>query len=206
MFITLEGGEGSGKSTQLRLLTEALARAGAPHLCTREPGGTPEAESIRALLVEGEANQWDAYTETLLFMAARVDHVRKVILPALREGTLVICDRFMDSTFAYQGAGKGVEEDFLHLLHRFTLEDFRPDLTLILDIDPEEGLRRAQARRGYETRFEAMDMEFHHRVRAAFLTIARHEPQRCAVIDASAAQEAVHREIMEHLRQRGMAA
>lgn len=199
-FITFEGGEGSGKSTQLRLLAEALAARNVPHVVTREPGGTPGAESIRRLLVEGDPGQWDAMTETILFMAARVDHVRKRIIPALREGKLVLCDRFMDSTRVYQGVGKGISQPFIEMLHHFTLPNFQPDLTLILDIEPEEGLKRAVSRHGAENRFESLGLEFHRAIREGYLAIAKECPERCVIIDAGGSLDEVHSRVMEAVR------
>jgi dTMP kinase len=199
-FITLEGGEGSGKSTLLAALCAAFEHANLPHITTREPGGTTGAESIRKLLVEGDAGRWDATTETVLFMAARIDHVRKKILPAMREGTHVLCDRFADSTLVYQGLGKGLGEEFVNGLQRFTLGEFAPSLTLILDIPPAEGLKRAGARRDAETRFEGMDLSFHELVREGFLSIAGREPQRCKVINALQPPDKVARDALAILR------
>lgn len=194
-FITFEGGEGSGKSTQIRLLAEAFAARGLPHLVTREPGGTTGAESIRKLLVE-EGNDWDPTTETVLFMAARVDHVRKRIIPALKRGEHVLCDRFLDSTRVYQGISHGLGLEFIDMLHRFVLGDFLPDLTLLLDIPITDGLARAGARGGAETRFEALDTSFHEAVRGGFLKLAEAEPRRFAVIDARGEADTVHQRIV----------
>lgn len=191
MFITFEGGEGCGKTTQLRLLSEHFTALGTPHIVTREPGGSTGAESLRKLLVEGEPEQWDAMTETILFMAARVDHVRKRILPALKKGEVVLCDRFMDSTYVYQGMAKGIDEGFLNLMHDFCLPGVAPDKTLIFDIAPEEGLNRARARHGEENRFERLGLGFHTRVREGFLARAKAAPGRCHVIDASGTPEEV---------------
>jgi len=201
-FITLEGGEGSGKSTQVSRLAEAFVIAGLPHLVTREPGGTTGAESIRKLLVEGDGDRWDPMTETVLFMAARVDHVRKKIIPALRKGTHVICDRFADSTMVYQGLAKGLGEEFITLMHNFCLGDFQPDLTLIFDITPEEGLKRAGARKGNENRFEGLDISFHQKIREGFLQIALEHPSRCAVVDASQASDQVQKQVAAAIRER----
>lgn len=195
-FITIEGGEGSGKSTQIALLKQALEKTGRPFVLTREPGGEEGAEAIRALLVTGDKNRWDALAETLLFTAARVQHVARLIAPALAEGKLVLCDRFVDSTRVYQGIGKGIPAEFIAALHALTLGNTMPDLTIILDIDPQAGLARAKGRAGNETRFEGMDIEFHQQVRAGFLAIARTEPQRCHVIDASQDAQGVHRQIL----------
>lgn len=201
-FITLEGGEGSGKSTLIGLLSGAFAKAGLPHLTTREPGGTAGAESIRKLVVEGPADSWDPMTETILFTAARVDHVRKKILPALRQGTHVLCDRFYDSTLVYQGLGKGLGAPFIEMLHHFCLGNLAPGLTLILDVPPEEGLKRASARRGTENRFEDMDISFHRTVREGFLSIAAQHPGRCAVIDAGLPATQVYSQAAELLKTR----
>ncbi len=194
-FITLEGGEGSGKSTQIALLKTALEKANIPHILTREPGGEAGAEAIRALLVTGDKNRWEPLTETLLFAAARVQHVARLIAPALAEGKLVLCDRFADSTRVYQGIGKGISSEYISALHAMTLGNLMPDMTFILDIDPAIGLARALVRAGNETRFEGMELEFHAAVRAGFLGIARAEPARCQVVDATQSAEAVHAQI-----------
>lgn len=190
-FVTLEGGEGAGKSTQLRRLGARLQALGHEVVLTREPGGSPGAEAIRTLVVTGEPGRWDALTETLLFYAARADHLRRTVRPALERGAWVLCDRFADSTMAYQGAGGGVEPARIAALHRLVLGDFRPDLTLLLDMDPAIGLTRALARAGEggaavaaERRFEEQDIDFHLRLRQAFLDIAAAEPARVVIIPA----------------------
>jgi dTMP kinase len=187
-FITLEGGEGAGKSTQLRLLADALRAAGIDPVATREPGGSPGAEQIRALLVNGAASRWDGVSEALLNFAARRDHVVKTVWPALEAGRWVLCDRFADSTRAYQGYGHGLDLAIIERLYADTLGSFAPDLTLVLDLPVEAGLRRAAARgrgaAGAEDRYEKMGLEFHRRLRDGFLAIARAEPGRCEVIDA----------------------
>jgi len=190
-FITLEGGEGAGKSTQSRRLAAALEARGIPTLTTREPGGAPGAEQIRKLMVEGEPGRWNAITETLLAYAARADHVARTIGPALKEGRWVICDRFSDSTYAYQGAGRGVERETIRRIDSAVLDDFQPDLTLILDLDVAIGLGRAIARAGTENRFEKFGIDFHERLRQAFLDIARRNPERCRLIDASGTEDQV---------------
>ena len=190
-FITLEGGEGTGKSTQIRRLAATLETKGFSVLCTREPGGSPGAEEIRKLMVEGEPGRWNAITETLLAYAARADHVARTIGPALQAGRWVISDRFNDSTFAYQGAGRGLARETIRRIDSAVLDDFSPDLTLILDLDVETGLRRALARSGAETRFEKFGLEFHERLRQAFLDIAKRSPERCRVIDASGSEDEV---------------
>lgn len=194
-FVTIEGGEGSGKSTQITMLKVALEKAMVPHIITREPGGEEGAEAIRALLVTGEKNRWDALSETLLFSAARVQHVTRFVTPALDAGKLVVCDRFVDSTRVYQGIGKGLSVAFIDALHAMTLGNLMPDLTIILDIEPNAGLTRAAGRQGNETRFEGMELAFHQQVRAGFLSIARAEPARCHVVDAERTPEEVHAEI-----------
>ncbi|MFN3522890.1 MAG: dTMP kinase [Phenylobacterium sp.] len=185
-FITFEGGEGAGKSTQLRLLVDRLKAEGHEVVATREPGGSPGAEAIRNLLVNGAADRWSPVTETLLMYAARRDHIERVIRPALERGAWVVCDRFADSTRAYQGAAGGTNAVLIAALEDHVLEGVRPDLTLILDLPVAVGLQRAGARAGGETRFESKGAAFHERLRQAFLAIARAEPDRCVVIDAAA--------------------
>jgi dTMP kinase len=184
-FITLEGGEGAGKSTQIARLKGKLEQGGHVVATTREPGGAPGAEMVRKLLVEGPTERWDGTTEALLHFAARRDHLRSTVWPALKRGAWVISDRFADSTVAYQGYGYGVDRAMLGKLYGIAVGDFRPDLTLILDLPVEIGLGRAAARRGSETRYESLPADFHDRVRAGFLDIAAAEPQRCVVIDAT---------------------
>jgi dTMP kinase len=191
LFITFEGGEGAGKSTQVARLTGRLERAGCDVLVTREPGGSPGAERIRDLLVRGDADRWSPVTETLLMYAARRDHVERVIRPALTRGAVVVCDRFIDSTRAYQGAGGGAPEALIAALEAQVLDQTWPDLTLVFDLDVEIGLARAARRGGDEVRFEGKDMEFHQRLRAGFLDIAHREPQRCVVIDAASDTDTV---------------
>jgi dTMP kinase len=190
-FITLEGGEGAGKSTQARRLAAALEAKGIKTLTTREPGGSPGAEQIRKLMVEGEPGRWDAITETLLAYAARADHVARTIGPALRKGTWVISDRFSDSTFAYQGAGRGLNRETIRRIDSAVLDDFAPDFTLILDLDVKTGLERALARGEAENRFEKFGAEFHEKLRQAFLDLAKRNPDRCRVIDAGGTEDQV---------------
>jgi dTMP kinase len=180
------------------LLAEALERIGIVTQVTREPGGSPGAEAIRRLLLEGESERWDVVSEALLLYSARRDHIARTIRPALETGKWVICDRFTDSTIAYQGYGRGLPLAELAALQHFALGDFRPDLTLILDLPVEEGLARAASRRGQAAgdRFERLDRQFHQRLRDGFLAIAKAEPERCAVIDASADADTVHRAII----------
>jgi dTMP kinase len=190
-FITLEGGEGAGKSTQARLLSSALNARGLANIVTREPGGSPGAEDIRKLLVEGEPGRWSALTETLLLFAARTDHIERTIKPALDGGRWVICDRFTDSTYAYQGVARGLARETVRRIEAVSIGDFKPDLTLILDLPVEEGLKRAGARGAHEDRFEKFDYRFHDALRQAFLDLARRSPERCVVIDASGSVDEV---------------
>lgn len=198
-FITLEGGEGAGKSTQARLLEAALLAAGHRVLRTREPGGAPGAEAIRGVLL-GQGT-WDGVAECMLHFAARREHLMRTIRPALDSGAWVISDRFADSTMAYQVYGQGVPRAVFDALAGVALEGLVPDLTLVLDIGPGEGLSRAAAR-GETNRYEAMDPDFHERVRAGFRAIAAAEPARCAVVDATAAPEGVAAEILRLVRAR----
>lgn len=188
LFITFEGGEGAGKSTQIARLAAKLKGKGAGVLTTREPGGTPEAEAIRKAIVSGKVGRWSPLAETLLISAARDSHLREKIRPALQSGMIVLCDRFMDSTRAYQGVAGGVDPALISSLERHVVGTTVPDLTLILDIDPREGLVRAKLD---ENRFERKSMEFHLKLRAAFREIAKAEPQRCRIIDASSSRDLV---------------
>ncbi|MEI6557836.1 MAG: dTMP kinase [Rhodospirillaceae bacterium] len=195
-FITFEGGEGAGKSTQVRHLAAALRRRGRDIVTTREPGGAPGAEEIRALLVSGAAGRWSPVTETLLHFAARRDHLERTVWPALERGAWVISDRFSDSTMAYQGYGLGFDRDIIVRIYANVIGRFYPDLTLMLDLPAEAGLARAQARSAAD-RYEGMEIGFHRRLREGFLDIAAHDPRRCAVIDAAGTEEAVAAEILE---------
>ena len=198
-FITVEGGEGAGKSTQIRRLAAWLDGQGIETVVTREPGGTPGAEAIRALLVTGDTDRWDATTEALLVSAARRDHAEKRIRPALARGAWVLCDRFADSTLAYQGYAGGLPLDGLTALTRFAVGDLTPDLTVVLDLPAEAGLARAGRRMaagpGAESRFEGRDLRFHEAVRNGFLDIARKDPARCVILDATAPVDDVARQI-----------
>ncbi len=190
-FITLEGGEGTGKSTQIgRLAAFLRSRVGEP-VVTREPGGSPGAEQIRNLVVNGPPEKWSAQTETLLMYAARRDHIERVIEPALARGDWVICDRFHDSTRAYQGVAGGGDPALIRTLEDHILGRAVPDLTLVLDLPVEEGLARARARGEAEGRFEAKGPVFHEALRQAFLEIAVREPERCVVINASGSADEV---------------
>ena len=184
-FITFEGGEGAGKSTQVRRLAERLTSPAREVVVTREPGGSPGAEAIRDLVVNGAADRWSAITETLLMYAARRDHLERLIRPALERGAWVICDRFADSARAYQGAGGRAPLALIDAMDALVLEGVWPDLTLILDLPVEVGLARAIERDGAATRFESKGLAFHERLREGFQAIAAAEPRRCALIDAS---------------------
>ena len=186
LFISLEGGEGAGKSTQARRLAARISETGREVVVTREPGGSPGGEAIRALLVEGATERWSATTETLLMYAARRDHIERVIAPALERGAVVVCDRFADSTRAYQGAAGGAAESLIRALEQEVLGEVRPDVTLILDLPVDIGLERARARDPRASRFEQRDPAFHERLRGSFLSLSRSEPARCVVVDASA--------------------
>lgn len=201
-FITFEGGEGTGKSTQVRLLTSYLTQSCIDVVQTREPGGSPSAEDIRPLLVTGAADRWSPMAETLLFNAARVEHWRQVIDPALARGAHVVCDRFSDSTMAYQAYAGGIDPKVVAELHRLALAGVEPDLTFVLDIAVENGLQRAAMRRDSETRFERKGREFHERLRQGFLDIARRAPKRCLVIDAGLTIERVHSAVLDGLKSR----
>ena len=186
-FVTFEGGEGGGKSTQLRRLAEALRAKGEAVVTTREPGGAPGAEEIRRLLVEGEPGRWPAEAEALLHFAARAEHLHTVIRPALAQGQWVLCDRFADSTIAYQGYGQGLDLPWLWTLRARVVGATEPGLTLVLDLPVETGLGRARE----QQRYERMGRIFHEKLQAGFLEIAKQEPERCTVIDATRSIEAV---------------
>lgn len=187
-FITFEGGEGSGKSTQIKRLADRLKAAKLRTIVTREPGGSPGAEIMRHLVLSGMGKLLGPDAETLLFAAARDDHVRTLIQPALNQGTWVLCDRFFDSTRAYQGSLGSVPPALINAMQRVTIGDLKPDLTIILDVPVEIGLQRAAARRGSATpdRFESEDLQFHRDLREAYRRIAAEDPSRCVLIDANA--------------------
>jgi dTMP kinase len=205
-FITFEGGEGSGKSTQIKMLAERLDEARQRTIVTREPGGSPGAEIIRHLLLSGMGKLLGPEAETLLFAAARDDHVHTVIEPALDQGIWVLCDRFSDSTRAYQGKLGQVDPGILNAMQRVTIGDLKPDLTFILDVPVEVGMQRANARRGSGApdRFEAEDVKFHEGLRDAYRQIAAAEPQRCVLIDANADAATVAAKIWSAVRDRLM--
>ena len=208
-FITFEGGEGSGKSTQARLLAERLKAGGIDAILTREPGGSPFAERVRALLLDPAAPSHSALSEALLFYAARADHLDKTIRPTLAAGTWVVCDRFSDSTRVYQGVAGGLGAEALDALERLAVAPTRPQLTVILDLAPAAGLARARARGaapgGAATEadpFERRDPLFHERLRAGYLAIAEAEPQRCVLVDGASAPDAIAAAVWAHVEQR----
>ncbi|MGB0720274.1 MAG: dTMP kinase [Bdellovibrionales bacterium] len=195
LFITFEGGEGAGKTTQINKLATSLTQNGHKVVTTREPGGTPEAEKIRDCLVQREGGNWSPMAETLMLFAARAMHVEKIITPALESGKIVICDRFTDSTRAYQGYGHGLDLDVIETLNTTVLHGLEPDLTFILDIPPAAGLDRSEKRlaaealqiKQKEDKFENMDIAFHEKLHQGFLQIAKDNPDRCQILDASQA-------------------
>ena len=200
MFITFEGGEGTGKSTQLKMLAVRLVAEGAQVRVTREPGGTPEGETLRELLVAGDVNRWSSEAEALLNYAARDSHLRLVIRPGLERGETVLCDRFMDSTRAYQGYAGSCSFHLIDQLERSIVADTRPNMTLIFDLDPAVGLARAQLRGSkMEDRYERKGLAFHQRLRQGFLAIAKSEPKRCKVLDASQSIEHVSGQIWQSI-------
>lgn len=195
-FITLEGGEGTGKSTQVQRLVDFFVEKGLDVLVTREPGGSEGAEMIRPLLVSGHY-PWELCAEYLLFSAARSDHLSKVILPALESGTWVICDRFFDSSFVYQGIVQGLDVEFMRTVYNGLSRGVYPDLTIVLDVQTQQALARVTARHGIENRFEQKGMAFHEAVRSGFLDLANHEAHRMRVVDASGDTEDVARMIQD---------
>ena len=190
-FITFEGGEGTGKSTQVARLADRLQARGVDVVQTREPGGSPGAEEIRTLALNGDAGRWSPMTETLLMYAARSDHLERTVRPALEAGRWVVCDRFADSSRAYQGVGGGTPATFIETLDAAVVGETQPDLTLIFDLPVEVGLERAFGRGLFETRFESKGLEFHERLRRGFLDIAAAHHDRCVVIDADGDQDTV---------------
>ncbi len=203
-FITFEGGEGTGKSTQVKALAAKLTSLGLSVVVTREPGGSPGAEAIRHVLLSGAAKPFGAYAEAILFAAARDDHVRQTIRPALEQGRWVACDRFADSTRIYQGVLSNVDQRLIARLEQITVGDTRPDLTIVLDVPARLGLERAARRRGAEAadRFETETLEFHERLRQAYLELAEREAERCVVIDGSGEQDTVTNAIWAVVNQR----
>jgi dTMP kinase len=205
LFVTFEGGEGAGKSTQIRLLEQALKKRGFPVLVTREPGGSPGAEAVRHVLLSGAAEPLGPEAEAMLFAAARADHVDTVIRPALHKGIHVLCDRFYDSTRVYQGSSGKVPAALIDRLEAVACGDCRPDLTIIIDVEPAEGLRRAAARRAAGAapdRFEKEAIALQEKRRGLYRDIARREPDRCAIVDGMAGESALHEEILSLVLQR----
>ena len=203
-FITLEGGDGCGKTTQRQKLIEFLEGKGIDLICTREPGGSPAAEEIRQIILSGGKEKWDSISETLLFFAARRSHLTETILPALKRGKWVVSDRFADSTMAYQGYGRAdglLKRSDIENLYSLVAGDFKPDLTIILDMDPEIALNRVSLR-GEKDRMEGMNLSFHQNLREAFLDIAKREPERCVVINANQDVEQVHSDIVKLVSER----
>ncbi len=203
LFVTFEGIEGCGKTTQIGLLTSYLKRIQRPFLLTREPGGTEVGERIRQILLSSENAGIEPMAELFLYAAARIQHFRQVISPALHERNVVLCDRFADATLAYQGYGRGLDLAWIEKIHARTVENVIPDLTFLLDVPVEEGLRRALKRMekhpDKEDRFEREALDFHQRVREGYLALARREPQRIIVLDGMKDEETIHREIVSHL-------
>ena len=201
LFISFEGGDGAGKSTQIRLLAEALRAQGQEVVTTREPGGSPGAESIRKLLLEGDADKWSPLTEALLMYASRADHLERTIEPALRRGAAVISDRFADSTMAYQGLAGALGEEAVTSLHKLVVSGREPDVTFVLDMPVAEGLARSKSTGSSEQRFESKGAEYQEKVRNAFLEIAKRNPVRCVVIDATGSQDDVAKRILAALKE-----
>ena len=201
-LITFEGGEGAGKSTQVSILVGRLRNVGRHAIATREPGGSPAAEDIRETLLSGKVKQFGPFAEALLFSIARQDHIDTVISDALARGQWVVCDRFLDSTRAYQGANGGVPAPVISALERLTLHGVMPNLTIVLDIPVEEGLARMARRRGAPDRFESQDISQHERIRKAFLDIAEEESGRCVVIDARKPEALVAEDVWEAVAER----
>lgn len=203
VFISFEGGEGSGKSTQIKLLANWIQAMWSGKVTqTREPGGTHGAEMIRNLLVTGEATRWDSVTEALLMTASRRDNLMRIILPALEAGEAVLTDRFYDSTSVYQGIVGGASPDLINALNTLSLDHIKPDITILLDIDPERGLSRSARPDNDETRFESKGIDFHEQVREGYLALAQDEPDRFMVIDAGRNEKAIHDDIIARLEPR----
>jgi len=190
-FITFEGGEGAGKTTQAKRLCQALESQGIETLLTREPGGTFGAEAIRDLVLSGIDDRWSGMTELLLMYAARVDHVEKLIKPALERGVWVVSDRFADSTVAYQGYARGVDLANIQAVHDAVMSGFSPDVTFLFDIDPVLALKRVETRGEELSRFDKEALDFHKTIRAAFQSIAEHDPQRFVTVDAAASRDEI---------------
>jgi len=201
-FITFEGGEGAGKTTQAKMLCEALQGAGVETLLTREPGGTFGAEAIRDLVLEGTQDRWSGMTELLLMYAARLDHVEKLIKPALNRGVWVVSDRFADSSLAYQGYARGLGADKVKSVHNAVMDGFGPDFTIVFDMDPILAQKRVETRGEELSRFDSESIAFHNTLREAFLEIANNEPDRIFTVDAAASRDGVHTRILYGLTQK----
>lgn len=205
MFITFEGIEGSGKTTQIQNIAEFIRSRGKDCLVTREPGGTKIGEKVRAILLDPQSKDMDPMTELLLYKADRVQHVKKMVIPSLSSGKIVLCDRYVDATVVYQGFARGIDVSLIHRLHKLILKDLKPDMTILLDLAPEVGLPRAWKqiengkRVGFETRFEKEALPFHQKVREGYLELARLEPARFRIVDASKDEIQVCKEIINHL-------
>ena len=197
LLITFEGGEGSGKTTQSQILYNTLKEKGFEVIKTREPGGTKFAETIREILVQGESNKINNISELLLFAAARADHVQKVIKECLQDNKIVICDRFTDSTLAYQGYAGNLDLDLVKEVNRISIGEISPDLTFIFDIDPTLGIERALGENNKETRFEEKDIMYHKKIRDGYMDIARDNPDRCVVINGTIDIEQISKKILE---------
>ena len=199
LFISFEGGEGVGKSTQIALLDDELQKRGFDTLQTREPGGTPEAERLRALFVDPDLGDWSVMEQALLITTARAHHLRTKIIPHLQAGGIVLCDRFIDSTRVYQGYAGELGDTVIRDLHKHYAHNLWPDMTLLLDLDPEIGMQRVGSRGGEEARqrFESYDLEFHRDLRAGFLSCAEQEPKRFHVLDAGLDAETLHDQVMQ---------
>lgn len=210
VFITLEGGEGTGKSTQVKMLGAALSAAGVDAVMTREPGGTDQAERIRNLMIQRDAGNFDPLTEAMLMMSARREHLVNKIWPSMEQGKWVVSDRFVDSTRAFQGYGMGLDQGLIDRIYSMIAGDFQPDLTFVFDIDAEKGLSRslkqlavtADKNESTEDRYERMGVPFHNRLRQGFLEIAKRFPGRCVIIDAAQDINAIHAQILKTIETR----
>ena len=201
-FITFEGGEGSGKSSQIKILKSKLIDKGIDVICTREPGGTPSAEILRELVTTGEVNKWEPMTEALLMFASRYEHTKNLIIPSLENGKWVLCDRFYHSTYAYQGLGHGLGLEAMEALKKISIGEIEPDLVFFLDIDPMEGIKRTMGRHTNEDRFEKMDISFHTKLRDAFLGFSKTYSENSVVINAGQEINKISDIIFEEIEKR----
>ncbi|SHK51467.1 thymidylate kinase [Hathewaya proteolytica DSM 3090] len=199
LFITLEGGEGAGKTTQITEIEKYLKQRGIECICTREPGGIPISESIRSIILDRKNVNMDGRTEALLYAAARRQHLVEKVIPALESGTTVICDRFIDSSLAYQGSGRGIGMDEVYKINEFAMDGYLPDLTILLDLDMEVGLERIERRRGEMNRLDMEKLDFHSKVRKGFLKLLQDYPDRIKKVDASLQKEEVTKQITDIL-------